>query len=251
MNMDHFDVAVIGAGPAGSMAAKYAAKAGAATILLEEHTGAGWPVQCAGLLGSQALAESELAAGSFILGGMKGATIFSPGKVRLDFKAQDRRAWVVDRRLFDRALVQEALEEEAIFSPCARVEEIRLGRERSILSLAAGKQISAGVVISAEGISALLARRAGIAAPQIILSGAQVEAAFSVEDREKVEVHLGYGPGLFAWVIPLGEDRARIGLCAVDQGCERLRAFLKSDPCLLYTSPSPRDRTRSRMPSSA
>ena len=25
----------------------------------------------------------------------------------------------------------------------------------------------------------------------------------------------------------------------------------KPDPCLLYTSPSPRDRTRSRMPSSA
>ncbi len=229
MNMDHFDVAVIGAGPAGSMAAKYAAKAGAATILLEEHTGAGWPVQCAGLLGSQALAESELAAGSFILGGMKGATIFSPGGVRLDFKAQDRRAWVVDRRLFDRALVEEALEEEAIFSPCARVEEIRLGRERSILSLAAGKQISAGVVISAEGISALLARRAGIAAPQIILSGAQVEAAFSVEDPEKVEVHLGAAPGLFAWVIPLSEDRARIGLCAINSACERLRAFLKSD----------------------
>jgi len=226
--MDHFDVAVIGAGPAGSMAAKYAAKAGASTILLEEHTGAGWPVQCAGLLGSQALAESELAAGSFILGGMKGATISSPGGVRLDFKAQDRRAWVVDRRLFDRALVEEALEEEAIFSPCARVEEIRLGRERSILSLAAGKQISAGVVISAEGVSALLARRAGIAAPQIILSGAQVEAAFSVEDPEKVEVHLGAAPGLFAWVIPLSEDRARIGLCAINSACERLRAFLKS-----------------------
>jgi len=56
-----------------------------------------------------------------------------------------------------------------------------------------------------------------------------VEAAFSVEDREKVEVHLGAAPGLFAWVIPLSEDRARIGLCVVDQGCERLRAFLKSD----------------------
>ena len=66
-NMDHFDVAVIGAGPAGSMAAKYAAKAGASTILLEEHAGAGWPVQCAGLLGREALGESELAAGSFIL----------------------------------------------------------------------------------------------------------------------------------------------------------------------------------------
>ena len=27
--------------------------------------------------------------------------------------------------------------------------------------------------------------------------------------------------------------------------------IIKNDPCLLYTSPSPRDRTRSRMPSSA
>ena len=27
--------------------------------------------------------------------------------------------------------------------------------------------------------------------------------------------------------------------------------YLKAYPCLLYTSPSPRDRTRSRMPSSA
>ncbi len=186
-------------------------------------------MQCAGLLGREALAESELVAGSFILGGMKGAAIFSPGGVRLDFKAQDRRAWVVDRRLFDRALVEQALEEEVVFRPCSRVQEFRLGGERSILSLATGEEISAGVVISAEGVSALLARRAGIAAPQIILSGAQVEAAFSVEDRVKVEVHLGAAPGLFAWVIPLSEDRARIGLCAVDQGCERLRAFLKSD----------------------
>ena len=33
--------------------------------------------------------------------------------------------------------------------------------------------------------------------------------------------------------------RGRIDLCTIDDGC------------LLYTSPSPRDRTRSRMPSSA
>ena len=30
-----------------------------------------------------------------------------------------------------------------------------------------------------------------------------------------------------------------------------IREFDLSDTCLLYTSPSPRDRTRSRMPSSA
>ena len=35
----------------------------------------------------------------------------------------------------------------------------------------------------------------------------------------------------------------------LQQGCDKLRAEVVA--CLLYTSPSPRDRTRSRMPSSA
>jgi digeranylgeranylglycerophospholipid reductase len=227
--MDTFDVAVIGAGPAGSMAAKYAAKAGASTILLEEHPVAGWPVQCAGLLGREALAESELSAGSFIIAGMRGATVFSPGGARLDFKSRDRKAWVVDRRLFDRALVCQAVVEEVSFRPCTRVQKMKRDGERRILTLAGGEEISAGVVISAEGVSALVAHRAGIAPPQIVLSGAQVETAFAVEDPEKVEVHLGWGRGLFAWVIPIGEDRARIGLVTSDRACDRLRAFLKKD----------------------
>ena len=63
----------------------------------------------------------------------------------------------------------------------------------------------------------------------MILSGAQVEAPFAVEDPEKVEVHLGQAPGLFAWVIPLDENSARIGLCAHGHGCEHLRSFLKTD----------------------
>ena len=33
--------------------------------------------------------------------------------------------------------------------------------------------------------------------------------------------------------------------------CKALRNYGVTAPCLLYTSPSPRDRTRSRMPSSA
>ena len=37
-------------------------------------------------------------------------------------------------------------------------------------------------------------------------------------------------------------------ICASDA---EKAAFVAVDTCLLYTSPSPRDRTRSRMPSSA
>ena len=44
-----FDVHVIGAGPAGSVAALAAARAGRNVLMSEEHTVAGKPMQCSGL----------------------------------------------------------------------------------------------------------------------------------------------------------------------------------------------------------
>jgi digeranylgeranylglycerophospholipid reductase len=227
--MDHFDVAVIGAGPIGSMAAKYAAKADARTILLEEHARIGWPVQCGGLLGARAIAESELGADAFVLQNIYGASIYSPGGRVLDFKAKYCRAQVVDRRLFDRSMALESLREGAQLRLCSSVRKMCKEEGCFILTLVGGEEIRTKIVISAEGVRARLARRSGIASPQAILSGAQVEVPFDVNDPEKVEVHLGQAPGLFAWVIPISEKTARIGLCARERGCDYLQAFLKTD----------------------
>jgi flavin-dependent dehydrogenase len=136
---------------------------------------------------------------------------------------------VVDRRLFDRELALDAMRAGAdlwLHSPVRRLREEKDGR---ILTLGDGIELRSKIVISAEGVRARIARRAGIAAAQKILSGAQVEVPFAVEDPEKVEVHLGAAPGLFAWVIPTGEETARIGLCANERGCDRLRSFLQKD----------------------
>ena len=43
----------------------------------------------------------------------------------------------------------------------------------------------------------------------------------------------------------------RLGLGSDCGRCKALAAEMDQNGCLLYTSPSPRDRTRSRMPSSA
>lgn len=226
--MDRYDVAVIGAGPAGSMAAKYAAISGAHTVLLEEHASIGWPVECAGLLGTKAMEESELPRGKFVLRGLKGARVFS-SNAGISFKAKSYKAWVVDRKLFDRALALEAVKKGADLRLNSPAREFRRESDGSVLTVGDGEQIWANVVISAEGVRARIARQAGIGPVKKILSGAQVEAPFSVEDPERVEVHFGPAPGLFAWVVPTADDAARIGLCASDNGCGYLRAFLQKD----------------------
>ena len=47
------------------------------------------------------------------------------------------------------------------------------------------------------------------------------------------------------------EIAANIGEQMIHMGLRPLSRTIRSRICLLYTSPSPRDRTRSRMPSSA
>ena len=227
-DMDRYDVAVIGAGPTGSMAAKYAALRGAYTVLLEEHASIGWPVECAGLLGNKALEESELPMGKFVLRGLKGAKVFSPN-ASISFKSKSYKAWVVERKLLDRALALEAVKNGAELRLNSPAREFRREDDGCVLTVGNGEQIRADVVISAEGVRARIARKAGIVPVKRILSGAQVEAPFSVEDPERVEVHFGPAPGLFAWVVPIADEAARIGLCASDNGCRYLRAFLQKD----------------------
>jgi len=234
-SMDRYEVAVVGAGPAGSMAAKKAAEAGAEVVIFEEHPRAGWPVQCAGLLGVAAVAESELPLAKFALRAVRGATIVSPGGFQVAFKSDEVRAWVVDRRIFDRALLAEAARSGAEVRMASPVTNLARDGGGCILTIGRGadrQKIEAKVVISAEGVGARIARSAGIGPPGEILSSAQVEVPFQVQDPEMVEVFLGeeVAPGFFAWAIPSQEGVARVGLSCRNNACPYLKRLLKSPP---------------------
>ncbi|AET64524.1 geranylgeranyl reductase family protein [Methanothrix harundinacea] len=233
--MERYDVAVIGAGPAGSMAAKKAAEAGARVVIFEEHSRAGWPVQCAGLLGVRAMEEAELAVGHRAIRPVRGSKVVSPGGVQLTFRAPETKAWVVDRRIFDRALLAEAARSGADVMIASPVTGLLRGGGRSVLKVGRSsdqRKVEARVVVSAEGVGARIARRAGIGPPREVLSSAQVEVPFQVEDPEMVEVFLGrdVAPGFFAWAIPAPEGLARVGLSCRNNACPYLKRLLKSPP---------------------
>ena len=123
-------MAVIGAGPVGSMAAKYAAKAGACTILLEEHAAAGWPVQCAGLLGRAGYGRVGAAAGLLHPARRVGSVGLFARRPAPGLQSQSLcKAWVVDRRLFDQAMLAQAVQEGANLRLRSAVRQIRREKE--------------------------------------------------------------------------------------------------------------------------
>jgi len=58
MSLEEVDVAVIGAGPSGLIAAREASLRGEKVLVLEEHREVGLPCHCAGLLSMRGLSET-------------------------------------------------------------------------------------------------------------------------------------------------------------------------------------------------
>ena len=213
-----YDVVVVGAGPAGCLAAKYSAKNGAKTLLIEEHASIGSPVQCAGLLSTNAIRECEVVPDSGFHP-ITGAFIYAPDRRRIRISGGEIKAYVVDRRIFDRTLAENAVRSGADILMCTRAVGIDISRaahgRRRILHVAIEGEpdvIEADVIIGADGVQSRIARWAGLDTPETVLSGAQVSTVYDFDDPGFVEIFPGScAPGFFAWAIPY-HGSARIGL---------------------------------------
>ena len=105
---------MVGAGPAGSAAARACAEEGLSTLCIEEHGTIGYPVQCAGLLSASAFAECDVSKRS-VLNEVTGARMFSGLGGELLFDAGVTKAYVVDRCLLDREMAENAANAGAEF----------------------------------------------------------------------------------------------------------------------------------------
>jgi len=212
-----YDVAVVGAGPVGSVAARYAALQGAKVALFEEHATVGSPVQCAGLLSVRAMDECGISPNdSSVINSVRGAFVHSPEGTCLPVNGGQTRAFVVSRKIFDRKLASLATSEGVDIFLNSKVVAIdnNSGFKRLHIQRAGKPEvIEASVVIGADGVRHGVASMVGLPAPSRIMSGIQFEVQMQTIRQDFVELFLGTcAPGFFAWEIPLSDGIARFGL---------------------------------------
>ena len=224
------ETVVVGAGPAGLLAARELAKRGIEVKIFEEHSVIGEPNHCAGILSVEGLKRLDVRPSTdFVQHEVKGGTVFSPDGTAIRIEGGSTRAYIVDRAAFDTYLAGVAQDRGAEIEKGQRVVGLTV-RDGDVTGVRGKADVRSDVVIDCEGAAGSLARSIGLPrSTEGILAGINVEMPDVSVEPNMVEVWLGSetAPGLFAWVVPIGEMGARCGLaCSGGDALRRLEAFL-------------------------
>lgn len=219
-----YDVVIIGAGPAGSVAAKTIAQAGRSVLLLEKRQEIGSPVRCAEAVGCETAAQFIALDPQWIAAEIDAFSLTNPQGECVVLPPEETTV-VLERKIFDRELARLAAEAGAEVIVKARATGlIKSDRVEGVRVNVQGKplEIKAKIVIGADGTESQSPRWAGLrsnpqlkdyyTAAQYLMTGIDVNPRIC-------QYHLGWSlaPGGYAWVFPKGHGQANIGLVmAVD-----------------------------------
>lgn len=224
-----WDVAVIGAGPAGLAAARAAAAAGAATVVLERAEHPRYKTCGGGLMGTSLSAIADLDklperdrvhAATFTL---RGGREFTRSH-------RDPLLVMVSRDEFDDALRRRAESAGAVMRQRAAVRGItQQAADAAAVRLADGTAVTARAVVGADGSAGVSARHVGAEFSQVDLGLEQeIEVPAPVADQWRGRVLLDWGkqPGSYGWVFPKGH-RLTVGVIAARGQGEWTKAYLR------------------------
>jgi digeranylgeranylglycerophospholipid reductase len=222
------DVVVIGAGPTGCYTAARMAQAGHEVLVIEKESFPKTVPVCTGVIGVEAFSKFGLSHRS-VLAPVKDISLFSPTGKEISYTPSEIQAYAVDRSTFDEELKNKAEQAGVVFLQAVTCKDILIQAEYVEISLnTTATPVKTKTLILASGYSPGLVSKLGIERISQYFEGVQIEA--DVTDLNKTEIYVGRSvvPSSFAWVLPIGNSKARIGLTAPRNGVQYMDRFLNN-----------------------
>jgi digeranylgeranylglycerophospholipid reductase len=217
---DEYDVIVVGAGPAGSTAARYAAVGGTSVLMLEKDRDVGYPVRCGEAVSHEGVVQFIEPDPRWIAATVSKFRIVVPDGNSI-VPRLDGIGYVLERRIFDYELAKLAAREGADVVTKAYVYDLvrTNGEVKGVRALIKDQrvEIRAKVVIAADGVESRVGKWAGIDTTCHIRdmeSCAQMTLAGVTVDEGILDFCFGreIAPGGYVWVFPKGKDSANVGI---------------------------------------
>ncbi len=240
-----YDVVVVGAGPAGSMAAKTAAEHGLKVLLVEKRQEIGTPVRCAEGISRENIERFFEVDKKWIAAEVVGARIYAPDKTEVvmsEEMAGNEVGYVLERKIFDRHIARLAAKAGAEVYVKTAVTDYE--RKNGALKVKLRKlgdewEVETKILIGADGVESRIGRKAGIiktlkmneieSCTQYLMTGLDI-------DEDYTYFYLGreVAPGGYAWIFPKGNGSANVGIGVLPKMAEKtakeyLDAFIEKE----------------------
>jgi digeranylgeranylglycerophospholipid reductase len=231
---DIYDVIVVGAGPTGSTAARFAAADGASVLVLEKDRDVGYPVRCGEAVSHEGVVQFIEPDPRWIAATVSKFRIVVPNGNSI-VPRLDGIGYVLERRIFDYELAKVAAREGAeVVTKAYAYDLIKSnGEVAGVRALVKDQKVDlrAKIVIGADGVESRVGKWAGIDTTCHIRdmeSCAQMTLTGVTVDEGILDFYLGekIAPGGYLWVFPKGKDSANVGI-GISVECAKQKAAIR------------------------
>jgi geranylgeranyl reductase family protein len=222
---EHYDVIIAGGSISGLLCAREIASKGLSVLVLEQNAEIGTPEHCSGVVSLAGLKDLGIIPDSTILQNYVSIARINSPSTFFELHTKSQNVIVVDRRSLDKHVAKLAYNYGAEIRTRRSFKSIIEDQRHRYLIKTSGKEVSCDYFVDARGLRFLNDPVRGI------LPSAQFEVYAPWIESDMIEVSLDNSkfPGYFAWIIPTGDGKGKVGVAGRGiNGESTLQMFMNS-----------------------